>query len=744
MVYTDNSRGVKISKKNGHTAEYGLYHGCAQDGAADYEWNQGFSISRREYTSDNGSLLGPNNEEFRRANSGYFVNESVEGGNLSLIYNMYQNWIESTNSTVMCASFGFCTTSNWSTCLYRKLVEVSLYYSAVYAVPQGGQTIPFMNMKLGTSGRQIVMRSDRLPSSSALENGYNKNGNAFSFTLMANNNFGFFIIGDDGSVSSLVGGLSVDGVGAGGDNAAANAELSCPNVLNTFSCEGLIPLDCYHYNSVENRIDYYLRPDKIPSTGNRDNEGCYGNGLTGGGVFGTQPESIMQGGCYLTVTKPFGSLFLDFKLLSEWKSRMIVNFGACRNVFSHHFTNNWINGTLYAFSFKNSRRFTSPINDNPLLRNKPYNCFCKNNIYFNTDSNNFYYRSSPYSSTNGFVGRKNPVNWFTGKQFGGNVNSLMFPTTIMDLGPRDIYTQEIVFSNDYDGYVMKSMNSTTFQDITDLLNVFILTRITNRSFIQRMIGGAGILRYFSRQNLKIDGDYAQTISINSELGIDGFDEDSYNSCDIYYNGGDLSNGIFGIFYSADTQLRDYVTPKRTIINEDTTLTAIDCSFEYFKVKTQVVPFYQWNVVKNFIPNDDDEDPNPSVLTAPSPPDSIFGSQTNDWVTKDYSGSTQFFSYGYQTLDRLSKKSRYFRTKGSTKTKYFRGNIYSVDSNEEQDGSIAYWDFNDVPSPTSDTDIRFERVINTGAPFYFYFGLNQGKSAFDKFYKKWIEGEIITD
>jgi hypothetical protein len=114
------------------------------------------------------------------------------------------------------------------------------------------------------------------------------------------------------------------------------------------------------------------------------------------------------------------------------------------------------------------------------------------------------------------------------------------------------------------------------------------------------------------------------------------------------------------------------------------------------------------------------------------------------VTKDYSGSTQFFSYGYQTLDRLSKKSRYFRTKGSTKTKYFRGNIYSVDSNEEQDGSIAYWDFNDVPSPTSDTDIRFERVINTGAPFYFYFGLNQGKSAFDKFYKKWIEGEIITD
>ena len=746
MVYTDNNRGVKISQYNGHTAEYGGKYDCqVVNDNAYYQFNYGFTISRREYTTDDGSLNGPLGQEYRRANNGYFANEIIEGGNLSIIRNLYQSGVISSTYGDICRDFGWSNGSNWSVELNKKLVSNSLYYSAIYAVPQGGQSIPFMNMKLGTSGRKIVMRSDRLPSSSAVENGYNKNGDVFSYTLMANNNFGFFIIGDDGSVSSLVGGLSVDGVGGGGDNAAANAEINCPNVLNTFSCEGLIPLECYHYNSVESRIDYYLRPDKIPSTGNRSGDGCYGNGETGGGVFGSQPESIMEGGCYLTVTKPFGTLKLDlFTLLPEWKSRMIVNFGACRNVFAHHFTNNWINGTLYAFSFKNSRRFTSPINDNAALRNKPYNCYCKNNVYFNTDSNNFYYRSSPYSSTNGFVGRKNPVNWFTGKQFGGNVNSLMYPTTIMDLGPRDIYTQEIVFSNDYDGYVMKSMNSTTFQDVTDLLNVFILSRITNRSFIQRMIGGAGILRYFSRNNLKIDGDYAQSISINSELGIDGFDEDSYNSCDIYYNGGDLSNGVFGIFYSADTQLRDYVTPKRTIINDETTLTAIECSFEYFKVKTQEVPFYQWNVIKNFIPNDDDEDPNPNVLTAPSPPDSIFGSQTNDWVTKDYSGGTQFFSYGYQNLDRLSKKSRYFRTKGSTKTKYFRGNIYSVDSNEEQDGSIAYWDFNDVPLPTSDTDIKFQRVINAGAPFYFYFGLNQGKSAFDKFYKKWIEGEIITD
>ncbi len=68
-------------------------------------------------------------------------------------------------------------------------------------------------------------------------------------------------------------------------------------------------MDCYYYDQPNNRVGYYIRPEKIPSTGNRNNDGCYGNGLTGSGVFGDQPEAIMQGGCYLTVTKPFATCF---------------------------------------------------------------------------------------------------------------------------------------------------------------------------------------------------------------------------------------------------------------------------------------------------------------------------------------------------------------------------------------------------------------------------------------------------
>ena len=726
-----SSNGLRIGGLNAYTYKYYAAAGCFSINTIGYF---GDKVLRYQppNNADNGSNTQP---AYAKYNGGYFPNESVEGGNLALLEGIgypgcwwgWTDWIPA----------GEVPEKNGN--MNVNVITDSRYVSFTYALTYGAPSLNFSS--LGSNDRQIVMRSDRLPSSSSSETG---DGNT-SYTLMANNNFSFFIMSDDGTVTSLVGTDFVDGVGGSADTAAANAENGCSDLLNTFTCEGLIPLDCYYYDKPNNRVDYYVKESPIASGGansGRNEKGCYGNGLTGAGVYGVQPESIMEGGCYRLVTAPFKTLRLDWELLKEWKARMIITFAACRNVFSHYFTNNWINGTLYAFSFVNSRRFTGPTD--PVNPNKPYNCFCKTNVFFNTDSNNFYYRSSPYNETKGFVGRKGGKNWFTGKKFGNNENHLMYPTTTMDLGPRDIYTQEIAFSNDYDGYVMNNLNTTTYQDVSDLLNVFILTRLTNKPFIKKMIGGYGVKGYFSRENKKIDGDYAQSISINSELGVEGFDADSYDNCDIYYNGGDVENAIFGIYYSSNTQIRDFVTPKRTIISEEKPITQLDCAFEYFDVKTQVVPFYQWNVKKNFIPDDGGQDTNPTALLGVSPPDSIFGSQFNDWSSVPYSGTT-FFSYDYQKLDRLNKQSRYTRTKGGgLKSKYFRGNIYSVDNSGSQnpDGAnVQYWDLNDAP----DTNLPlFQRVVNTGAPFHFYFGLNKGKSAFDRFTKKWIDSEVTTD
>ena len=126
-------------------------------------------------------------------------------------------------------------------------------------------------------------------------------------------------------------------------------------------------------------------------------------------------------------------------LLVEWSSRLNISFGACRNVWSHSFINNWVNGTLFAYSFKNNVTYSN--------QNKPINGFCMDTLVFHRNTRNFYYRSSPYKdSVQKFIGKN-------GKDI-GNTKNLLYPTTMIDLGPRNEYIQEIVMSDDFDGYVV--------------------------------------------------------------------------------------------------------------------------------------------------------------------------------------------------------------------------------------------------------------------------------------------------
>jgi hypothetical protein len=385
-------------------------------------------------------------------------------------------------------------------------------------------------------------------------------------------------------------------------------------------------------------------------------------------------------------------------------------------VFSHHFTNNWINGTLFAFSFQNNRVFDE--------NNEPSSEFCENAIYFDGNTNNFYYRSSPYYSgvtEEYFVGNTAPSPVFK------NDRNLFFPTTIMDLGPRNNYIQEIVFSDEFDGYVMTDLQSTTFKNVTDILNIFIITRLANTELINLIVGGdaANIFEYFTRKRVTVDADYAQMISINSELGVVEFDAASYpeipNSQDpVYFNGGDAEDTVFGIFYSSDTQIRDFISPKREIINPLAGITQANCAFNDFRIFSQVIPNYQWKIEQN-----DDYD-------------SIFGSQNNEWYTEGIDNSA-FFSFNYQSLDRVDSSSRYFRNSSSPYLRDQKGYIYSVSAATP---SPAF-EYNPVATsqiPNSGNDLG--RTITVGAPFFFYFGLKKGKSAWDRFVTKWVNTNTI--
>jgi hypothetical protein len=407
-------------------------------------------------------------------------------------------------------------------------------------------------------------------------------------------------------------------------------------------------------------------------------------------------------------------------LLLEWKSRLDLTFGACRNVFGNIFTNNWVNGTLFAYSYKNDKTFDS--------NNKAVYNYCKDTIVFHEATNNHYYRSSPWNgaigtNTGDFIGKRSEPSLLGSQNY--NLNN---PTTIINLGPRNGYMDELVLSNQFDGYIVDKLKSTTFADTSDILNIFILTRLANSNLFGKLIGGqgAGILGLFTRepwditrlqyQKNIVDADFAQMISITSEFGLPPFDED--NSPNIYFNSTNKTgkDTVFGIYFSGDNQSRDYISPRRTIYVETDQQPYPIYDFNYIPVKTQEVPFYGWVIKPSTTPN-------------------IFGSQQNDWNSNSPSGGV-FPKYYYQKLDRLNQTqiSNYMASAvPGIASQYLKGYIYNVDAN-----GVASPDINQV-SPTVSNN---ELLITNGAPFHFYFGLIQGATAYDRFATKWIKGEVI--
>jgi hypothetical protein len=596
-----------------------------------------------------GDLLEVDNNT---TNTGYFNNEIVEGGSV-MGTKFSTNFVTWRNNTA--------------------------FYSPIYNTT--GNTV---NYSLGSNNNQIIMRSDRLPTSTTPTE-YCCNAPQ----LQKNESLVMYVIPDEGVIGVESTSLSISS--AGSDNYVDFKEdteniSAISGIINSFECEGSAPLDCYY---VENG-SMFVR---------EKGDSCYKN----------SGKIIFKGGCYILITKIFVSLPNDLVLVSEWISRNMINLGACRNVFSHRFNNNWINGTLFAFPFSNDVTFTSPTSSNP---NQPISNFCRENILLHP-TNNFYYRVTPY-----YYDINNPEN----SKFVGE-NKIKYPTTMMDLGPINNYVQELVMSDDYDGYIVNKLNSSTYGDVSEILNLFIISRQVNNNFLRNILGSLNILGYFSRFKRSFDGDYSQLISISSELGVAPFQAANYPDNPtgyqnpVFFNNANSNNAVVGIFFSSNTQTRDYISPKRQILNPFTT-SVDECSFNNINVFSQKVPMYQWEIKS-------------------TGDNIIFGNQENNWKTEFLNNNSGLFSIRYQDLDRLNPESRYFRTNGCPHTAADVGYIYSVSGctlGLDIDESVTNWEQNTIQP----------NWITVGAPFHFYFGLRRGSSAFDRFRQKWINTEIIID
>jgi hypothetical protein len=651
-------------------------------------------------------------------NRGYFKDEIVEGGSLFAISAGAGGQRYDVNLSVL----GIYTPSPLGAAPSFTDTFVNYFFSQRYP-----ETL--MDIVLGDDERQIVMRSDRLPMSNTPIDGLvapPAPSLQYSLPMMSNFRLSLYPMPDEGLSINVTAGTATITIGEGNNEVNqealnTNPAISTGGIASTYSCEGLVPLECYYVNS-DGFV--FVRPP---------GHACYTNGGWGSGpAFPYQDgQKILVNGCYKLVTVPLKTIKVDLYLMFEWMLRMKISFAACRNVFGHIFTNQWINGTLFAFPFQNQTRYTSPgIDPNDptsLGPNQPFTCACKHVIFLDHKTNNLYYRVSPYSETQGYIGR-NARNG----GYNGNERNLNFPTTMMDLGPRNDYMDELSYSDEFQGYVANRLSTTSFQDTDELLNLFITSRMVSGSIKDTIKDAARlglandpVKRFFSRNNNKIDGDYAQMGAINSQIGVVPYDSTVYEDPnDIFFNRADSDSNVFGVAFSADSQVRDWLSPKRTIVSPGSD-PLFDCTFDEFPIFSQEIPMYLWEIK----PNSDG-----------SNEDSIFGDQKNDWYTTTLpipigGGFTNQFNHvRYQSIDRIDDTipfgSRMMIPTDTSSEANFKGYIYNVVA-----GAVDFSYPNNSPA-TQPTD----RKINNSAPFYFYFGLTKGASAFDRFLVKWVKSD----
>ena len=507
-----------------------------------------------------------------------------------------------------------------------------------------------------------VLRTDRLPSSDGLDGSSFTNNPAL---LQQNNNFSIYLINTDSED------ITSDAFSTGAQIVTADLSglTNAIKVLESFNCETMVGLDCY--------------------TGFGENFSINQQCTT---------KDAVESGCYMFLRRPLLDLFKDINNFGEWGFRFRFFYGLCRGVLSQSFMNNWINGSLYMFPLQVNTYY-----DN---KNKPeYPSFANEVVYFNMDSNNFYYRSSPWSdSLNKFIGKR------TGNVGTLNDLNLLYPTTIVNLGMKDYFYSEITFDSSTKGYIIPNIDSTSYGDTSDLVNLFVISRITDSSFLSNIIplGDNSINQLFSRPERRIDGDLAQLMSINSEIGNVNFSPEYYainsgtnNPTNIL---GTSEDPIMAVWFSStteDLQTKDYLTPGRINFRGSDNVGY----YPYpYGIKSQLVPFYQWKL-------------NSGSST-------IFGNQLNDWATTPQ----DIIQNNYQELDRTATNTKYYLNGTSIANDLTaRGYIYSVDGDVTNYPTVGgRYTF------TPQTSSKFL----VGAPYQFYFGVVKGQSALDRFKTKY--------
>jgi hypothetical protein len=236
---------------------------------------------------------------------------------------------------------------------YQSYFNYLYYTNSIFSSPTPSVTI--------STSQLNVLRTDRLPTSDSLDGGSWTNNPSI---LQQNNKFAIYTINTDSTD------ISSSTFTTGADIVTPDLEglTNSVKVLESFNCESMVGLKCYQGFGTNFEI----------------NQQC-------------TVDDAVEKGCYLFMRRPLTDLKKDLGTFGEWGFRFRFFYGLCRGVLSQSFMNNWVNGSLYMFPVQVDTRYNS--------KNQPYSLYCTDLVHFNSETNNFYYRSSPFNnSTKKFVG----------------------------------------------------------------------------------------------------------------------------------------------------------------------------------------------------------------------------------------------------------------------------------------------------------------------------------------------------
>ena len=409
------------------------------------------------------------------------------------------------------------------------------------------------------------------------------------------------------------------------------------------------------------------------------------------------------------------------ELLNTYRRRKLFGKLMCGGVISYTFSNSWINGALYFFQFVK----------------KGGNKWCKDCLYKKVDETgtHYYYRSTPYSEdfkegetqynyTNdgseigvnseltdeydnkrsGFHGVRKIFNTNGMSGLQGSQVEINFPTTVVDLGPRNTWLNEITTDAELDPNcsISRSIGSTSYKGVDDLMEYI----IQSKEIKER--GRLDVQDLFDSRKGSIDGDIAQLLNFNTQTGIYPFENEELDSpyMSLYSSTFD-SKGPIGLkfFYSEDdpdtVELEQSGVLVRSCLNEPGRLG--DTS--------QRVPYFMWNTKGHGFGE---------FPTWGTDNGSDYGEK------QDYMRSMVFNQRIQQFKANLNEDLNY----DTSDNEYFKPYLLPpiVDCIEidavKLKANDNYKEYTVDGEPT--------HIMEIGVPFHYHLGLRKGKTSYDKF------------